>query len=121
MGAIHKKTGLFQSTMDAGLLWCAHDLGYPVIPVKPGKKSPAIKQWEQFNKRQPTADELRDWSIKFPNHSIGIPAASELGFVGLDCDVLDVEQSRECWKALVRILGGHKPPTRVGLAPKWLA
>ena len=90
MGAIHKKTGLFQSTADAGLLWCAHKLGYPVIPVKPGQKRPAIKQWEQYNKRQPTADELRDWSNKFPNHSIGIAAASELGFIGLDCDVLDV-------------------------------
>lgn len=121
MGAIQQKTGLFQSTNDAGLLWCAFDNGYPVLPVKPGKKAPAINEWQQFNTRRPTADELREWSTKFPGHSIGIAAASELGFIALDCDVLEDQESRECWKALVRILGGHKPPTRVGQAPKWLA
>ena len=104
-----------------GFMWCAFNNGFPVLPVKPGEKRPALANWQQFNTRTPTADEMRDWSVKFQGHSVGIAAASELGFVALDCDVLDVDHSKACWRALVSILGGHKPPLRIGLAPKWLA
>ena len=128
MGASSDKTGLFGSTKNAGLFWCTYENNYPAIPVLPGRKRPSIKKWEQFNHRTPTANEAREWSSLFPGHSIGIAAASKLGFLGIDCDVrfrdgdqLDYEQSRACWKILVEILDGKKPPTRIGLAPKWLA
>tara|TARA_R100001163_G_scaffold65241_1_gene61755 strand:- start:1979 stop:2866 length:888 start_codon:yes stop_codon:yes gene_type:complete len=102
-------------------MWSAFNNGFPVLPVRPGEKRPALANWQQFNQRTPTADEMRDWSVKFQGHSVGIAAASELGFVALDCDVLDVDQSKACWRALVGILDGHAPPLRIGLAPKWLA
>ena len=111
--------------MDAGLLWCAHANGYPVMPVKPGSKVAAVKGWPEFNERPPSADTCRQWSRQFPNHSIGIASGSTQGFIALDCDTklpgYTVEQARECWKALVEVLDGKKPPTRVGLHPKWLA
>ena len=121
MGTKRNENGLFLSTQSTGLLWCAHANGYPVLPVKPGSKRPAVAGWEQYNEKPPSADTCRQWSNQFPGHSIGIASGTLQGFIGIDCDVLDVELSRECWKALVEVLDGRKPPTRIGLHPKWLA
>ena len=95
------------------------------MPVKPGTKVAAIKGYPQYNERPPSADTCRQWSKQFPGYSIAIASGSTQGFLALDCDTkfpdFTVEQSRECWKALVEVLDGKKPPTRVGLHPKWLA
>jgi len=58
--------------------------GFSVIPVRPDKK-PFIK-WEEFQKRRPTEDEIRQWWTKWPNAMIGIVTGSISGIDIMDTD-----------------------------------
>ena len=37
------------------------DLGFSVIPLKPGEKVPAIASWKEYQKRPPTVEEVHRW------------------------------------------------------------
>lgn len=64
--------------------------GLSVIPVKPDKK-PFIK-WEEFQRRRPTAEEVREWWGKFPAAMIGIPTGTVSGVSVID---IDEDEGRE--------------------------
>ena len=98
----------------------ARELGYSTIPVKPRKKSPIYAGWQVYNDRPPTAEMVAHWTQQNPEAGMGIVASSKRGYLMIDCDVLIEDKSRDCWRALVHIIG-VKPPTRVGRAPKWTA
>lgn len=61
------------------------DLGYSVIPIKPGDKRPLIK-WEAYQKRKASSDEVRAWWKKNPNANIGIVTGNISGIDVVDCD-----------------------------------
>ncbi len=61
-----------------------HKYNFSIIPVKPDKK-PYIK-WEEFQKRKPTEDEIKDWWNKWPSAMIGIVTGeiSDLFIIDID-------------------------------------
>jgi putative DNA primase/helicase len=59
--------------------------GFSVVPLKPGAKKPLIK-WEQYQKRKPTEEEVREWWRKWPEANIGIVCGRVSGLVVIDHD-----------------------------------
>lgn len=83
------------STPNPRLDWALHlaGRGWPVFPLLPAAKQPAIRNWEQ--RATTDTDQITAfWSIH-PNHNIGLPA----GRAGLLVVDLDVPHA------------GHTPPT----------
>jgi hypothetical protein len=76
--------------MAIGLLSAAQTYvraGFSVIPVKTdGSKSPALTHWKEYQKRQPTGEELEEW---FSGDSVGL--AIVCGAVSGNLAVLDFE------------------------------
>ena len=66
------------------------DRGYPVIPIRPDKK-PFIK-WQEFQKRQSTSDEVRQWWDKWPNAMIGTVTGEISKLFIVDCDTPEAYQ-----------------------------
>ena len=58
--------------------------GYSVIPIKPSKR-PFI-QWEEFKKKQPTQDEVREWWRKWPSANVAIITGKISGICAIDID-----------------------------------
>jgi hypothetical protein len=56
-----------------------------VIPCKPRDKAPALQQWEEYQFRQSTVQEIRDWWSEQPNYNIGLVHGVN-GFISLDLD-----------------------------------
>jgi DNA-binding transcriptional ArsR family regulator len=70
----------FRSNID----WRAlHDLGFSLMPVRAGEKTPAT-QWAQFQGRRATLDEISDWQRA--GHNAGIVTGQISGIVVLDLD-----------------------------------
>jgi hypothetical protein len=63
--------------------------GFSVIPVKPNKKSYVL--WGEFQKRQPTEDEVRGWGAKWPHAMIGIITGSISGIDVIDTDTQEAD------------------------------
>lgn len=63
-----------------------------VLPVEEGGKKPAI-HWKEFQQRQPTLGELRQWFDWDTRHNIGIITGQISGIVVVDFD--DKERARE--------------------------
>jgi len=96
------------------------DHGYSVVPKRHRSKVPHIREAGRFNKRQPTARELKKWFKSWPDAGLSLAAGSRFGYVIVDFDCLNREISKKCLIHL-RKLVGSKFPTRVGRAPKWAA
>jgi P4 family phage/plasmid primase-like protien len=88
------------------------DNGYTPIPIAPGKKRPAIKDWNSVNYKQ-SPHLLEELCNKHSNASTGIL----LGDVcAIDIDVLDTEVACACRKMVTTKLGNA--PCRYGKHPK---
>jgi len=57
---------------------------FSVIPVAKNKK-PLIK-WEEFQRRLPTEEEVREWFTKYPDANIGIVTGELSGIAVIDID-----------------------------------
>ena len=68
--------------LDAALKY--QDMGLSVIPVRPDKK-PYIP-WTDFQTRQATSEELKQWWQKWPGANIGIVTGPISGVLVVDCD-----------------------------------
>lgn len=66
------------------------DQGLSVIPIKANKK-PYIK-WEEFQKRRPTPEEVREWWGRWPSAMIGIVTGEISKTIVID---IDEEQGHE--------------------------
>lgn len=60
------------------------EMGYSVIPLRPGNKEPLIK-WQEFTQRKATDAELLEWFGSGENN-IGIVTGGASGFVVVDVD-----------------------------------
>lgn len=78
--------------------------GFSVIPVRPDKK-PFIK-WEDYQKRKPTVDEIKEWWTRWPEANIAIVTGTISGVV-----VIDVDKPNEGMKAVSEYLQTSKVPT----------
>ena len=52
--------------------------GWSIIPIRSGDKRPLIR-WEEFQHRQPSAEEVRAWLSCWPEAGIGICDRQNLG------------------------------------------
>lgn len=59
--------------------------GWTVIPVAPRGKRPIVR-WEEFQRRAPSEQELRDWFERWPTANIGLVTGALSGLVVLDID-----------------------------------
>lgn len=91
------------------------ELGYTVLPIRPGTKRPDIKDWPRH---ATTAADVRAWySNGRSQHGVGINARNT---PAIDVDVLDVRVADEMSRAIDEIFPGVPLMTRTGLAPKFL-
>jgi hypothetical protein len=91
------------------------ELGYTVLPIRPGTKRPDLKNWPHH---ATTADDVRAWySNGRVQHGAGINARNT---PAIDVDVMDREVADAMSDAIDRIFPGVALLTRTGLAPKFL-
>jgi hypothetical protein len=91
------------------------DLGYTVLPIKPGSKRPDIKDWPRHVTTG--ADVVKWYSNGRAQHGVGINARNT---PAIDVDVLDPEVAQAMSDAIDQIFPGVALMTRTGLAPKFL-
>src|SRR6267142_5482964 len=60
--------------------------GWSIIPIVPDQKIPLIKSWLEFQKRQPTKDEVTKWFTEWPDANIAIIVGKISGLVVIDID-----------------------------------
>ena len=91
------------------------ELGYTVLPIRPGTKRPDLKNWPHH---ATTADDVRAWySNGRAGHGAGINARNT---PAIDVDVMDEAVAEEMAEEIDRIFPGVALLTRTGLAPKFL-
>jgi hypothetical protein len=91
------------------------ELGYTVLPIKPGSKRPDIKDWPRH---ATTAANVVAWySNGRAQHGVGINARNT---PAIDVDVLDPEVAQAMSDAIDQVFPGVALMTRTGLAPKFL-
>lgn len=61
------------------------ELGFSVIPIRPGEKKPCIK-WEKHQTEKATHAEIREWWRRWPKANVGIVTGAISGV-----DVIDVD------------------------------
>src|SRR6266540_1616761 len=66
---------------------------FSVIPVHAGDKRPAVVEWETFQHRRPTLEELGAWFNGRTHHNIGIVCGAISGIVVIDVDGEKGEES----------------------------
>lgn len=91
------------------------ELGYTVLPIKPGSKRPDIKDWPRH--ATTGADVVKWYSNGRAQHGVGINARNT---PAIDVDVLDPEVAQAMSDAIDQIFPGVSLMTRTGLAPKFL-
>jgi len=91
------------------------DHGWSVIPIPYQSKAPKLTGWPEFNNRQPTLDEVREWVRADARVGAGLPVSPQ--HVAVDLDITDADALKPVAAEAVRIFG--KPALiRVGQAPK---
>jgi hypothetical protein len=80
------------------------DMGYSVIPLRPGDKRPMIK-WEPFQKERPTRQMLVSWWSREPKANVGIVTGRVSDLCVIDCD------TPEAYGMVSEIMGDQSAPT----------
>lgn len=88
--------------INPGLLY-RRNLGWSVVPIKPGEKQPPMN-WQKFQHRPPDEDQICSWADEFPDAGIGVVTGRVSGIVGLD---VDGEIGRQSLKNLDLKIGGN--------------
>jgi predicted P-loop ATPase len=60
-------------------------MGFSIIPLAPGVKTPALKSWEVYKTRKPTKEEVERW-FKGTDNNIAIITGEVSKVVVVDCD-----------------------------------
>lgn len=72
-------------------------LGFSVIPIRAGTKTPAVKSWKRYQKERPTELEQIGWFDGRDDLGIAVVCGKVSG--GLTCRDFDVEESYHVWAA----------------------
>ena len=88
------------------------DNGYAPIPIRPGKKVPAVSRWSRV---EIDAARVENWSADHPQCGIGLRTGD---LVGVDIDILDADLAWQIGELAARRLG--ETLMRVGCWPKRL-
>jgi hypothetical protein len=64
------------------------DAGYSPLPIVPGRKKPALREWSNFCAAPMTRDRIRSYGTRWPRASLGV-ALGFAGVVALDVDTED--------------------------------
>jgi len=72
-----------ESTLKTALAYLAQ--GWSVIPCKP-KEKVALVKWQDFQKRKPTRDEIRQWWKQWPDANVAVITGKISGLVVVDVD-----------------------------------
>ncbi|MBI4589993.1 MAG: bifunctional DNA primase/polymerase, partial [Candidatus Rokubacteria bacterium] len=84
---------------------------WSVVPIKTGENRPLI-EWQPFQLRHPTEEEVRDWFTRWPEANVGIVTGAVSGLVVLDID------SVEGLRAVAERCGGTLPVTPIVRTPR---
>jgi hypothetical protein len=69
-------------------------LGWSVIPINPRSKKPLI-EWDEFQQRLPSQDEIRAWWRRFPKANVGVVTGRVSGLVVVDVETRSRDKIRE--------------------------
>jgi len=78
-----------RSIKDAALEYIEEDLS--IIPIKPGTKRPCC-EWQEFQERAPTEEEVEAWFDAWPNAQIALVTGHVSGVAVIDLDNEDAVQ-----------------------------
>jgi hypothetical protein len=101
------------------------DLGYNILPIRPGTKYPGnftqgewrpYSGWQKHGIRPTTLIEAASWS-RWPDCAIGIATGN---VVAIDIDIVEDAAIALAVEALAREMLGDSPCLRIGMAPKRL-
>jgi len=76
-------------------LYYKNKLGFSVIPVAPGKKSPPLVDWEKYQHELPTDEEIKKWWTDSPKANIAIVTGRISNLVVADFDKYDPKYSED--------------------------
>ena len=79
-------TGPFASFAEALL-----EAGYSPLPIIPGRKKPALREWSNYCAAPMPWGRIRDYGARWPRASLGV-ALGYAGLVALDVDTEDAAQ-----------------------------
>ena len=68
------------------------DAGYSPLPIVPGRKKPALREWSNFCAAPMTRGRIQDYGARWPRASLGV-ALGFAGVVALDVDTEDAASS----------------------------
>ena len=67
------------------------DAGYSPLPIVPGRKKPALREWSNYCAAPMTPGRIQDYGARWPRASLGV-ALGFAGVVALDVDTEDAAQ-----------------------------
>ena len=67
------------------------DAGYSPLPIMPGRKKPALREWSNYCAAPMTHGRIQDYGARWPRASLGV-ALGFAGVVALDVDTEDAAQ-----------------------------
>ncbi len=67
------------------------DAGYSPLPIMPGRKKPALREWSNFCAAPMTPGRIQDYGARWPRASLGV-ALGYAGVIALDVDTEDAAQ-----------------------------
>lgn len=83
------------SNMLKAALYYKNKFGFSVIPIAPGKKSPPLVEWEEFQNRKATDEEITEWWTKTPDANIAIITGKISNLAVVDFDKYDPKYSED--------------------------
>ena len=96
-------TGAFRMFAEALL-----DAGYSPLPIVPGRKKPALREWSNYCAAPMTPGRIQDYGARWPRASLGVA----LGFAGLIA--LDVDTDDAAQLAAIRAAVPASPVAKAG-------
>lgn len=63
------------------------DLGWCVLPTRPGEKYPRLRSWKEYQDRLPTEAEVTTWFERWPDSELGVVTGPVSDLVVTDVDV----------------------------------